>query len=78
MASHLIVGTASPSGTQYDTIRSALKLPLAGYRTYSNGRYYYQGTNGYYWSASPTTSFSYYAGFYSNGGDIATYDGRGH
>ena len=30
----------------------ALKLPLAGYRSYSNASVYAQGTDGYYWSSS--------------------------
>lgn len=48
-----------------------LKLNHAGYRYYSNGQYYNQGSHGYYWSSTPYSSNSYYANFYSGGGFIA-------
>ncbi|EKE28139.1 MAG: hypothetical protein ACD_3C00089G0001, partial [uncultured bacterium (gcode 4)] len=41
------------------TLASTLKLPLAGYRNYSNAGYSPQGFNGYYWSASPNGTFAY-------------------
>ena len=76
-ASQLIVGTVSPSGAQYDTIRSTMKLPLAGNRDYNNGQYYYQGTNGSYWSSTPLAFCSYSASFHSGGGTIGCNNYRG-
>ena len=51
---------------------------LAGYRYWSNGQYYLQGTYGYYWSSSPTTTYSYYAYFSAGGGGIANGNIRGY
>lgn len=78
LAAQLILGTDAPSGTQYDTIRSTLKLPLAGYRNWNTGQYYDQGMIGYYWSSTPTTTFSYHAYFTSGGGGIAYVNLRGY
>lgn len=39
-----------------------LKLPLAGFRGYSNAYYYVQGTYGYYWSSSPFGIYGYRVG----------------
>jgi uncharacterized protein (TIGR02145 family) len=36
-----------------------LGLPLSGYRNTCNADYYYQGTNGHYWSSSPYTTNAY-------------------
>ncbi|EKE28117.1 MAG: hypothetical protein ACD_3C00097G0001 [uncultured bacterium (gcode 4)] len=41
------------------TIASTLKLPLAGYRAYSNAGFNYQGVYGYYWQASPNGTYAY-------------------
>jgi len=49
-----------------------LKLNLAGYRGYSNGQYFNQGSYGFYWSSTPNGTFSYIATFHSGGGNIAT------
>lgn len=67
----------SPTGANYDIIRSTLKLPLSGYRDLNNGQYYNQGLNGYYWSSSPNSSYSHIADFYSGGGLIANINLRG-
>ncbi len=40
-------------------------LPAAGFRDYSNGSVYYQGTFGYYWSSTPNSSYGYLLSFYS-------------
>lgn len=48
-----------------------LKLNLAGYRHWVSGQYCTQGSNGYYWSSTPNANYSYTAGFYSVGGNIA-------
>jgi len=55
-----------------------LGLKLAGYRDWDNGLYDYQGTYGYYWSSTPSTSYSYYAYFGSGGGNIASLNNRGY
>ena len=44
----------------------ALKLPFAGYRSFSNSNVYSQGTNGYYWSSSRSSANSaYFLRFFS-------------
>lgn len=75
-ASQLIVGTISPSGANLNTIRSTMKIPLAGYRNWSDGRYNNQGANGYYWSSNPSGSSAYYTTFSSGAGNIAGSDYR--
>jgi hypothetical protein len=46
-------------------------FPAAGYRGYSSGSLGNVGTNGLYWSASPSSSPSYYASFlYFNSGYV--------
>ena len=76
VASNIIVGTTSPATTQLDTIRSALKLPLSGYRNWSNGVYTFAGSYGYYWSSSPIGSLSYFAYFNVGNGNITNFNGR--
>ena len=49
--------------------RDDLLLPFAGYRGIYNASIYNQGSNGYYWSSSPHTSYaddSYYLYFNSS------------
>ncbi len=49
--------------TNYTTAASSvLHLPAAGYRFY-NGTLTYQGSNGYYWSSSPYSTYAYYLYF---------------
>ena len=49
------------SAWQNDTsVVTALKLPLSGYRHLSTAGYYNQGTHGYYWSSSPSTTNGYF------------------
>ena len=50
---------------------------LAGLRLWHNGQYYFQGTLGYYWSSSPTTTYSYSATFGAGGGVVANNNSRG-
>ena len=59
-------------------INEGFKPEFAGYRSWNNGQYYLQGTNGYYWSSSPNSTYSYVAGFYSGGGVIAKGPNRGY
>ncbi len=66
-ASQLIVGTISPAGVQFNTIRSTLKLPMAGVRNWA-GLYSSQGLGAYYWSSSTTGGGSYYVLFWAGGG----------
>jgi len=40
--------------------KEVLKLPKLGFRNDSNAYYYYQGTDGYYWSSSPNGIYGYY------------------
>ena len=53
-----------------------LNFSKAGYRGYSNGQYYGQGSYGYFWSSTPDGTSAYYTTFYSGGGYIATGNGR--
>ena len=53
-------------------------IPLSGYRDYSYGSWYGQGSNGYYWSSSPYSALAYLAGFYSGGGNVANYGNRAY
>ena len=58
-------------------IKEGWKPEFAGYRYWDNGQYYSHGTNGYYWSSSPSTTDSYVAYLYSGGGGIASTGVRG-
>jgi hypothetical protein len=49
---------------------SALKLPLAGYRYYSNGTFNDVGSNGYYWSSTVSSARARYLIFYSSEANI--------
>lgn len=59
-----------------DQLFDFLKLNFAGYRGYSNGQYYGQGSYGYFWSSTPDGTSAYYTTFYSGGGYPATGNGR--
>ena len=50
-----------------DDFKLAFKLPFAGNRSYSNASLEYQGSYGFYWSSSPTSSFAYGLFLYSPG-----------
>ena len=53
-------GLTNTAAWQNDmSIRTVLKLPLAGNRDYSSAAYDYQGTNGYYWASSPAGNRGY-------------------
>ncbi len=51
---------------------SPLKLPLAGYRSYTNGGVDTEGVFGYYWSSSFITNDSRYLTFGSNFANVVT------
>jgi hypothetical protein len=55
------------SGPNYatDAYNSALKLPLAGLRNYSNGAIYSVGSNGRYWSSTVNSTNARYLSFSS-------------
>ena len=61
--------------TSVGAFASALKLPMAGYRNYSNGSLSYVGTYGYYWSSTVSSTFSRYLFFGSSIAVMGT-DGR--
>ena len=65
-----------PFWDDWEKLSKELWLTMAGYRNRSNGQYYYQSTNGYYWSSSPYSQYSYFASFSSGGGNIANYNYR--
>ena len=44
------------ANTSVGAINSPLKLPLAGYRYYSNGTLYNVGSNGFYWSSTVSST----------------------
>jgi len=56
---------------------SPLKLPMSGYRYFSNGSLYQVGTNGNYWSSTVSGTNSRHLQFYSSGAFITTND-RAH
>ena len=43
----------------YDRIRCALKMPLSGALSSIAGNFYLQGSEGYYWSSSPSGYSAY-------------------
>jgi uncharacterized protein (TIGR02145 family) len=51
---------------------SPLKLPMAGYRDYSNGSLSLVGTYGYYWSSTVGSPHSSYLGFGSSNAGVNT------
>ena len=53
-------------------LASPLKLPMAGYRYFSDGSLTNVGTNGVYWSSSVTTTDSYYLSFTSSAASMLT------
>ena len=55
-----------------------LKLPLAGYRSYSDGAMFGQGSGGYYWSSSLTGIYAFYLYFLSGGVYPANYFSRAY
>lgn len=59
-----------------EMIDAGWMFPLAGYRYWSGGQYYYQGIYGYYWSSSPYGAYSYSAHFTSVDGSLAYRDNR--
>jgi uncharacterized protein (TIGR02145 family) len=70
------VGFFSPQ-TSVGAFSSALKLPMAGYRSYSGGSLLSQGGNGNYWSGSPVPSSTnaYYL-FFGAGGVFPALNNR--
>jgi hypothetical protein len=44
---------------------NALKMPMAGYRSFNIAALYSQGSNGSYWSTSPNGVSGYYVNFNS-------------
>ena len=54
---------------------SPLKLPVAGFRYYSNGSLNFVGTRGAYWSSTVNGTDAYFLYFYSSDAYM-TYDGR--
>ena len=47
------------------TLRTTLKLPMPGYRTFSDGSMGIQGADGLYWSSSPVSTYGYSLDFLS-------------
>jgi uncharacterized protein (TIGR02145 family) len=85
-------GYRLPTSTELDAERSSwssndaagafaspLKLPVAGFRFYSNGSLLNVGTWGYYWSSTLNTTITSYLNFSSNNAStIAAYRSRGY
>jgi uncharacterized protein (TIGR02145 family) len=59
--------------TSAGSFASPLKLPMAGYRNFSNGSLSSVGTNGYYWSSTVSGSSSRFLAF--NASDASMIDG---
>lgn len=53
--------TIKPSETDGESFATYFHMPFAGYRNYSYASLYDQGSNGYYWSSSPSSASSNYA-----------------
>ena len=74
MAETAKVGKRMPTNDEWEKLIKAGRthnMPLSGYRNGGNGTYYSQGSYGYYWSSSPTGTYSYYAYFLPGSGNIA-------
>jgi hypothetical protein len=59
--------------TSVGAFASPLKLPMAGYRSFSNGSLILVGTYGYYWSSTISNSYSQYLFFRSTDADVVDY-----
>ena len=62
--------TATCGGTstcRETAFNSSLKIPVAGYRSYSDGSLYDQGSGGFYWSSSVSGTNASYLYFYAAG-----------
>jgi uncharacterized protein (TIGR02145 family) len=59
------VGTFANYGVTWTAITAGY-WPAAGYRDYKNGSLYNAGSNGNYWSASPSSYYGYYLYFASS------------
>jgi len=70
-----LAGYFSPQ-TNAGAYNSALKLPSAGYRRYSDATLDSQGSYGYYWSSSPSGTYASSLYFYSGGVNPAYNYGR--
>jgi hypothetical protein len=53
-------------------------LPAAGCRNYGNGRVYYTGNNGYYWSSTVNGGYGRHMYFLSSNVSATNYDGRAY
>ena len=53
---------------------SPLKLPMAGFRTFSNGSLVDVGPTGYYWSSTVSSTFSRHLRFFSSNALMTTYN----
>ncbi|MFC1798074.1 hypothetical protein ACFLY2_02920 [Patescibacteria group bacterium] len=47
-------------------MKNDLKMPMAGYRNWSDASLYSEGFGGQYWSSSPNGIYGYYMTFASN------------
>jgi uncharacterized protein (TIGR02145 family) len=56
----------SPNNNATGAFNSVLKLPLAGYRSYSNGSLYDVGSFGYYWFSTVSGAYARYLNFNSS------------
>ncbi|MDP2091015.1 MAG: FISUMP domain-containing protein [Candidatus Gracilibacteria bacterium] len=64
LACNNILSTTCSNGMSYNSlIASKLRLPFAGNRYSSNGKYYDQSTNAGYWSSTPNSIYAYYLRF---------------
>ena len=59
--------------TSVGAFGSPLKLPMAGYRSFSNGSLVQVGTYGYYWSSTVSNVYSQYLFFRSTDADVVDY-----
>ena len=65
-------GTDREQDNAAGAFASVLKLPLAGYRLYSNGMLLYVGSNGRYWSSTVSGSYARYLTFNSTNANMSS------
>ena len=66
--------TSWSSNNAAGAFASPLKLPVAGYRDYSDGSLYNVGSRGHYWSSTVGGTYSRFLSFYSSDASMYSYD----
>ena len=64
--------TSWSSNNAAEAFASPLKLPVAGYRNYSNGSLNVVGSYGFYWSSTVVGTYSRFLSFYSSNANMSS------